>query len=82
MGFAVLYSEYVVLVMFGHDLGGQDAPSMSHFTQSEASADEPGWYVDPSDARLHRYWTGSRWLTADESATESSDTGPSATPAD
>lgn len=23
---------------------------------------EAGWYRDPADPRLHRYWTGVEWL--------------------
>ncbi|WP_156384406.1 DUF2510 domain-containing protein [Marmoricola sp. Leaf446] len=35
-------------------------------TSTRPGADWPvGWYRDPVDARLHRYWTGSAWLDAD-----------------
>ncbi len=27
---------------------------------------EPGWYRDPANARLHRFWNGQRWVSQDE----------------
>lgn len=26
----------------------------------------PGWYLDPSDVRHHRYWTGEEWQSEDQ----------------
>lgn len=80
MGLAVPYGEYAELVMFALWIGGEAQQSMSHFTQSEPTANEPGWYVDPTNAKLHRYWDGARWLTSDELAGRSPDVEPPATP--
>lgn len=31
-----------------------------------AAPKQPGWYRDLTDARRHRYWTGTQWLTQED----------------